>query len=141
VQPTDRHLEVIFGGRVIADTTRGLRVLETSHPPVYYFPIEDVRPDTLDPGARASYCEFKGEARYYAVVCGEHRIEDAAWSYQCPKPGYQELTGYVAFYPSLMDECRVDGEVVRPQPGPFYGGWITSDIVGPFKGEPGINGW
>ena len=141
VQTTDRHLEVVFAGMTIAETTRGLRVLETSHPPVYYFPIEDVRDEILRPTARASYCEFKGEARYYSVVCGERRIDDAAWGYESPKPGYRELAGYVAFYPALMDECRVDGEIVRPQPGAFYGGWITSDIVGPFKGEPGANGW
>lgn len=141
VQATSRHLEVVFAGKTIAETRRGLRVLETSHPPVYYFPLEDVMPGVLSPGARSTYCEFKGQARYYAVEIAGRRAEDAAWMYEAPPPGYEELRGHVAFYPALMDECRVDGEIARPQPGRFYGGWITDDIVGPFKGEPGTNGW
>jgi uncharacterized protein (DUF427 family) len=141
IQPTDRQLEVVFGGRTIAATSRGMRVLETSHPPVYYFPVEHVVPGVLVPGDRASYCEFKGEARYFSVVVDGSRADDAAWNFAVPTPGYEQLLGYVAFYPDKMDECRVDGEVVRPQPGLFYGGWITSDIVGPFKGEQGTSGW
>jgi uncharacterized protein (DUF427 family) len=141
VQPTTRHLEVIFGCETVAETRRALRVLETSHPPVYYFPIEDVREGVLEAGARATYCEFKGEARYFSVTVGERSAEDAAWIYAAPSPGYEELAGHVAFYPAKMDECRVDGEVVRPQPGRFYGGWITADVVGPFKGEAETSGW
>lgn len=141
VQPNVRHIEIVFGDELIVDTRRGLRVLETSHPPVYYVPIEDVRPGVLERGVRSTYCEFKGEARYLTVTSGSAVAEDAAWTYDAPTAGYRELTGHVAFYPDAMDECRVDGEIVRPQPGNFYGGWITSDVVGPFKGEPGTNGW
>lgn len=141
VQPTGQHIEVVFGGEMIADTRGAVRVLETSHPPVYYIPLDDIRPGVLQPSGRASYCEFKGEASYYRVTCGDAVSEDAAWTYTSPLPGYEELAGRVAFYPAKMDECRVDGEVVVPQPGEYYGGWITSDVVGPFKGEPGTSAW
>ena len=141
VQSTDRHIEVILGGETIADTRRAVRLLETSHPPVYYIPLDDVRPGVLQPSGRASYCEFKGEACYYRVSCGAAVRDDAAWAYATPAAGYEELAGRVAFYPAKMDECRVDGEVVLAQPGDYYGGWITSDVVGPFKGEPGTSGW
>lgn len=141
VEATSRRIEVVFAGELIVDSVRAVRVLETSHPPVYYVPIEDVRPGVLQPTHHASYCEYKGEASYYRVVVGNRVSEDAAWSYQNPAPGYEELAGRVAFYASKMDECRVDGEAVRPQPGGYYGGWITSDIVGPFKGEPGTSHW
>lgn len=141
VQATDRHVEVVFCGTTIADSTRSRRVLERSHPPVYYIPIDDVRSDVLKSSGRATYCEFKGEACYYDVSCGGQTVEDAAWIYESPAPGYEDIAGYVAFYPGKMDECRVDGEVVQPQPGEYYGGWITSDITGPFKGEPGTHSW
>ena len=141
VEATDRHIEVVFGGQVIADTVRAVRVLETSHPPVYYIPLEDVRPDVLQPSGRASYCEYKGEACYYRVASGGALADDAAWTYPAPARGYEELAGRVAFYAGKMDECRVNGEIVVPQPGSYYGGWITSDVVGPFKGEPGTSGW
>lgn len=137
VQHSDRHVEVFLGGVKVADTTRAVRVIETSHPPVYYVPIEHILPDTLKPSGRATYSEFKGEASYYDVTVGEHTAEHAAWTYAQPAPGYEALTGYVAFYPRLMDECRIDGERVRPQAGQHYGGWITSEIVGPFRGDPG----
>lgn len=138
VQPTGRHIEVVFAGTVIADTRRALRVLETSHAPVYYIPREDIRSDVLEPGGRASYCEFKGEARYFRVSVGDRVAEDGAWTYETPSRGYEHLLGHFAFYPQLMDRCRVDGEVATAQPGQFYGGWVTSDIVGPFKGDPGV---
>ncbi len=141
VQPTTRHIEVDFGGQTIAATTHAVRVLETSHPPIYYIPLADVAPGVLSPGHRATYCEFKGEARYYRVTVGDATADDAAWEYANPAPGYEALAGHVAFYPALMDQCRVDGEIARPQAGGFYGGWITSDVVGPFKGEPGTTGW
>ena len=141
VEPTTRRIEVIFGGETIADTTRALRVLETSHPPVYYIPLADVAEGVLTSTGRASYCEFKGEACYFSVSVGGRTAEDAAWIYERPAPGFESLSGHVAFYPRAMDECRVDGEVVRPQNGHFYGGWITSDVVGPFKGEPDTKGW
>ncbi|MHB1016526.1 MAG: DUF427 domain-containing protein [Coriobacteriia bacterium] len=141
VQPTPKRIEVVFGGEVIAETTHSLRVLETSHPPVYYIPIEDIKVGSLVPSGRSTYCEFKGEAQYFDVCAAGVRAPAAAWTYPDPSPGYRDLTGRVAFSPREMDECRVDGEVVRPQPGSFYGGWITSDIVGPYKGDPGTNGW
>ena len=141
VEPTTRHIEVVFGGVVIADTRRALRVLETSHPPVYYIPLADVVDGVLLSSGRATYCEFKGEACYFNVSVEERTAEDAAWTYERPATGFEVLSKHVAFYPGAMDECRVDGEVVRQQPGSFYGGWITSDVVGPFKGEPGTGGW
>lgn len=141
IQATDRRTEVIFGGVTIADSTRALRVLERSHPPVYYIPLDDVRPDVLAPSGRATYCEYKGEACYYSVSADGRTAEDAAWIYETPGPGYEDLAGHVAFYPAKMDECRLDGELVQPQPGEYYGGWITSDVVGPFKGEPGTRAW
>jgi uncharacterized protein (DUF427 family) len=142
VEPTARRLEIVLGGERIADTTRGLRVLETSHPPTYYLPIEDFVPGALVlvPG-RTSWCEFKGQARYYDVVGGGERRPAAAWSYPDPTPGSGMKPGYVAVYAAPMDACRVDGELVTPQPGGFYGGWITSHVVGPFKGVPGSTGW
>jgi uncharacterized protein (DUF427 family) len=114
--------------------------LSTSHPPVYYFPPEDVLPGALVATARSSFCEFKGAARYFTVTAGDKRAE-GAWSYPDPSPAYAVIRDHVAFYPGRMDACTVDGEVVVPQPGGFYGGWITGDVVGPFKGGPGTMGW
>lgn len=134
-------MQVIFGGAVIADTRRAQRVLETSHPPVYYIPREDVRMECLSLTSRGSYCEFKGQASYFTLRHGERTAVDAAWSYATPDPGFEPIRDHIAFYPSRMDECRVDGERVTAQPGDFYGGWITPDIVGPFKGGAGTLGW
>lgn len=139
VEPSARALVVVFGGEVIARSTRGFAVLETSHPPTYYLPPEDVRMDCLRPCSGGSSCEFKGEARYFDVVVGERRAERAAWSY--PIPADPRMAHHVAFYAGPMDRCTVDGERVVPQPGGFYGGWITSDLAGPFKGGPGTRGW
>ena len=138
-----KRLSVVLGGVTIADTTRGHRVLETSHPPVYYFPRADVTESALAPArARESHCEWKGVASYYDVVGGDgRRIEAAAWTYHSPTPGFEAIRDAVAFYPAPMDACTVDGERVSPQPGGFYGGWITADVTGPFKGEPGTMGW
>ena len=141
LEPTGRHIQVYFNGELIADTRRAKRVLETSHPPVYYIPPEDVRSEYLQPGEGRSWCEWKGEAGYYDVVVGERRATNAAWYYPRPTPAFRDLRDHVAFYPGPMDRCLVDGEVVRPQPGSFYGGWITDDVVGPFKGEAGTTGW
>lgn len=140
-QPTAAHLKVEFGGRVIAETRRGVRTLETSHPPSYYFPRADVAPDALRASPRSSVCEWKGAAEYFDVVAGGRTAEAAAWSYPDPSPGFVPLRGFVAFYPGPMDACWVDGERVVPQPGRFYGGWITSRVAGPFKGGPGTSGW
>lgn len=141
VEPTSQHLQVMVDGVVIADTRRALRVLETSHPPTYYLPPEDVRTDLLTRNAHVTWCEFKGQASYYDLRLGARVIPNVAWSYLDPAPGYTALRGYLAFYPGRVDACLVDGELVRAQEGDFYGGWITSAIVGPFKGGRGRAGW
>ncbi len=141
VELSTRRVRVVFGGVLIADTRQAQRVLETSHPPVYYIPPADIQLQYLTPTTRHSFCEFKGQARYYSVAAGGRRAENAAWFYPDPAPGYEAIRDAVAFYPALMDACYVDDELVTPQPGGFYGGWITSDIVGPFKGSPGTWGW
>jgi uncharacterized protein (DUF427 family) len=141
VEPTHRRVRVVFNDTVIADSRRAQRVLETSHPPTYYIPREDVQMDYLQPSTRATYCEWKGRATYFTIIVGDHKARDAAWSYPEPKPRYAGLQDHLAFYPSRMDACYVDDEQVEAQPGDFYGGWITSDVVGPFKGGPGTWGW
>ena len=122
---------------MIAETRRSLRVLETSHPPVHYIPAEEVRRDRLSRNGRRSFCEFKGEAEYWVTPSGE----EVAWSYPSPTPGFEALRDHLAFYPSRVDEVTLDGELVAGQAGGFYGGWITSRVVGPFKGEAGTRGW
>lgn len=141
LEPTSKHLRVVFNGVVIAETQRGQRVLETSHPPVYYFPPEDVQAQYLVPSSRQTFCEWKGQGAYYHVKVGDRQVNNAAWYYPKPTPAFAPIRNYIAFYAGLMDECTVDGVVVIPQPGGFYGGWITPDIVGPFKGAPGTWGW
>lgn len=135
------RIEVVFAGQKIADTKESLRVLETSHPPVYYIPPVDIRMEYLQPCGGHSFCEWKGIAHYYDVVVGEKRARRAAWCYPNPTSGFKEIAGYIAFYAGLMDGCYVNGERVKPQPGGFYGGWITRNIIGPFKGEEGTEGW
>ena len=143
LEASRKRVKVVLGGAVIADTARAHRVLETSHPPVYYVPFEDVAPGSLEAShGRGSFCEWKGAATYLDAIGGDgRRVDRAAWTYLDPAPGFEAIRGAVAFYPGLMDECTVDGERVVPQPGGFYGGWITSDVVGPFKGTPGTNWW
>jgi uncharacterized protein (DUF427 family) len=141
VEDSSKHVRVIFNGVVVAETGRAKRVLETSHPPVYYIPPQDIKMEHLELGSRTTWCEWKGRATYYTVSVGEKQVENAAWTYPDPTAGFEAIQGCVAFYPHLMDACYVDGERVRAQAGGFYGGWITSDIVGPFKGEPGTQGW
>ncbi|WP_432127214.1 DUF427 domain-containing protein [Streptomyces sp. bgisy082] len=135
-----RRVTVTVGSEVVADTRAGLRILETSHPPVFYLPREDVRMELLRPGAGRSHCEWKGAASYWDVVVGGDVVPRAAWSYERPLGPYEALRGHLAFYPSLV-RCAVDGEVVTAQEGDFYGGWITHEIEGPFKGGPGTWGW
>jgi uncharacterized protein (DUF427 family) len=135
------RLVVVLGGATVADTTRGYRVLETSHPPNYYFPPDDVADGALVRADHASFCEWKGRAHYFAVLGGDRVEADAAWAYDHPSDAFAAIAGYVAFYAGRMDACYVDGERVLPQPGSFYGGWITANVVGPFKGEPGSRGW
>lgn len=141
-QATSARLRVEFGGRVVAETAQGVRTLETSHPPSYYFPPDDVDMDLLRlvPG-RGSVCEWKGEARYHDVVVGDRIAARAAWAYPSPTARFAMIRDHVAFYPAAMDACFVDGERVTPQPGGFYGGWITSRVAGPFKGPPGTQFW
>ena len=136
-----REVVVHFGGEVIGRTSRPVKVMETSHPPVYYIPPDEVDRWALRPSPHRTVCEFKGVAHYYNVVVGDREVKNAAWYYPEPNSHYEVLRDCVAFYPQMMDECTVDGEVVTPQPGHFYGGWVTSDVVGPFKGAPGSNGW
>jgi uncharacterized protein (DUF427 family) len=141
LERTSARLVVVLGGETIADTTRAYRVLETSHPPNYYFPPDEIAPGALVPAKGVSFCEWKGRAHYYTVQGGERVEHEAAWGYAQPSPAFAALAGHVAFYAGRMDACYVDGELVTPQPGRFYGGWITSNVVGPFKGGPGSRGW
>ncbi len=126
---------------VVAESSRSMRVLETSHPPIYYIPPEDVQMEFLSPSGNTSYCEFKGRATYYDLRVSDRTAMDAAWSYHNPARGYESLKDHLAFYPGRVDACYVGGERVQAQEGDFYGGWITSDIEGPFKGGPGTRGW
>ena len=141
LERTDELVEVELGGRTIVRTTRALRVLETSHPPTYYLPVEDVAPGVLRPAAGSSFCEWKGRASYLDLVVGDEVLPAIAWTYPTPSKGFEALVDHVALYPGRVERCTVDGEVVQPQPGHFYGGWITSRVTGPFKGAPGTSGW
>lgn len=141
VERTDRRILVEFGGVTIVDTTRAWRVLETSHPPIYYVPRQDVRHEHLVDSSRTSFCEWKGTARYVDVRTGDRVAPSTGWYYPSPTARFEPIRDCLAFYPGMMDRCLVDGETVTPQPGRFYGGWITSDVVGPFKGSPGTEFW
>ncbi|HET7487547.1 MAG TPA: DUF427 domain-containing protein [Acidimicrobiales bacterium] len=141
VHPSTEQVEVVFAGETIAVTLAALRVLETSHPPVYYLPPDSVFPGVLRLSGRTSYCEFKGTAHYLTARHKGQTSVDAAWTYLDPSPGYEALKGYVAFYPAKVELCVVGLEPVQAQPGGFYGGWITSRVAGPFKGGPGTEGW
>jgi uncharacterized protein (DUF427 family) len=141
LEDSTRHIRVIFNGVTVAETRRAKRVLETSGPPVYYIPPEDVRMDLLTPAQDATFCEWKGAASYYTLTVDGRTVEQAAWYYPQPNAPYAAIKDYIAFYPRKMDTCYVDLEQVTPQPGDYYGGWITSEIVGPFKGDPGTLGW
>jgi len=133
---SDQHVLVRALGERLAETRRSLRVLETFHPPTYYLPPEAVRTELLRPATGRSFCEWKGVARYCDVLVGERCLARALWCYDDPTPAFSALAGWYAVYPALMDGCWLDGEAVRPQPGGFYGGWITSAVEGPFKGDP-----
>lgn len=141
LDPTERLVMVTLAGAVIARTRRAIRVLETSHPPTFYLPPDDVSRQYLRPSTGGgSVCEWKGAASYFDVTAGGHTVERSAWTYLSPAAGFGAITGYFSFYPSAF-ECSVDGEVVKAQPGGFYGGWVTAEVVGPFKGGPGTWGW
>lgn len=139
--PDARRVVVMFGGVTIADTTRALRILETSHPPTFYLPLDDVRGDLLRAAEGASFCEWKGAAAYVDVVVGDRVAQEAGWHYPAPDSRYAMLRDHVAFYAGRVDRCTVGGVEVTPQPGHFYGGWITPDVAGPFKGESGTRSW
>jgi uncharacterized protein (DUF427 family) len=141
VERVTAPVTIRLGGQLVAQTRDAVRVLETSHPPVYYLPRADFAPGTLAGADGTSFCEFKGTARYLDVRGGGEVRRASAWYYPEPSPGFERLRDRIAVYAQQMDECTVDGEVVTPQPGGFYGGWITKSVVGPFKGVPGSHGW
>ena len=141
VEPVAKRVRVVFNGVTIADTARAQRVLETFGAPVFYLPLADVRTDLLTETARNTVCEWKGSASYYTLRVGDRTAENAGWAYHDPNPGYEVLRDHIAFYCASMDACFVGEERARPQPGCFYGGWITDGVVGPFKGEPGTEDW
>ncbi len=134
-------LEVVLGGDVIASTRTGWRILETSHPPNYYLPRDAFVAGAVVPAPGGSVCEWKGRATYWTLRGGDREVPVGAWSYEDPTPAFVDLRGCLAVYAGRVDQCRVDGEVVTPQPGGFYGGWITRAVTGPFKGSPGTMGW
>lgn len=138
--PDDRRVLVRAVDLLVADSCRALRVLETASPPTWYLPPADVRRERFVPAAGSSRCEWKGAARYWTLRAGNTTVERVAWSYPDPLPGFEALRDYFGFYPAAL-ACTVDGQAVTPQPGGFYAGWITPEVVGPFKGEPGSEGW
>ncbi len=139
--PCGRRVRIELGGVVIAESSSALRVLETSHPPTVYVPPQDIAAGALRPAAGSSFCEWKGDAHYYDVIGGPREERRAAWAYAAPVARYAALRDHVAFYPSRMDACWLDEERVLSQEGDFYGGWITAELQGPFKGGPGTRGW
>ncbi len=140
LEAVPHRITIRLGGVLVADTTRALRVLETHHAPTYYLPPEDIAA-TLRPVQGSSYCEWKGVARYFDVLSGDRTAPRAAWAYDRPTTGFAALAGHVAFYAGLMDEAWVGDLRVIPQPGDFYGGWVTPNLDGRIKGAPGTNHW
>lgn len=139
--PSASHVVIEHHGTVVADAQSSIRTLETSHPPSYYIPVADISPGLLRRAEGSSFCEWKGTAEYWDVVVGDTVLHRVGWSYPDPTPTFAKLRDHIAFYPASFDRCSVDGETVVPQAGGFYGGWITSRVVGPFKGVPGSQGW
>lgn len=140
-ESTSARIVIEHADTIVADTTAAIRTLETSHPPSYYIPPADIAPGVLRRAAGSSFCEWKGAAVYWDVVIGDIVIPRVGWSYPSPTATFAILRDHVAFYAAPFHRCSVDGETVTPQPGQFYGGWITADVVGPFKGAPGTWGW
>jgi uncharacterized protein (DUF427 family) len=140
-QRTDARILIEHRGCIVADTCNAVRTLETSHPPSYYIPLCDVAPGVLHRAVGSSFCEWKGAATYWGILVDNVLLPRVGWSYANPTAAFDLLRDHVAFYAAPFDRCSVDGEVVIPQPGEFYGGWITSQVVGPFKGVPGSQGW
>lgn len=141
LERSTKRIEVVCGGERIVAADASFRVLETSHPPTYYVAPGDVRMEFFFVTKHRSFCEWKGEAHYYDIEVGGERLLRVAWFYPQPTTRFAALAGYIALYPGRMDRCTLDGEVVQAQEGDFYGGWITKDIVGPFKGGAGTFGW
>lgn len=141
IEPSDRRVRIVLGGVTIADTVDAVRVLETSHPPAWYVPFAALTGVNVEHEARSTVCEFKGRAAYWTLTAGGVTAREAGWSYPEPVPGYEALRDHLTVYPERVDACWVDDERVEAQPGGFYGGWITSTVVGPFKGGPGSSGW
>ena len=139
VQDT-REVVIHWAGLEVARTQRAVLVLETSHPPSFYIPWADVNQALLTPGSGSSFCEWKGPATYWSLRSSTRTLKNVAWSYPKPLAGAEAVANAVAFYPTELD-CTVDAQRVTPQPGGFYGGWITPELVGPFKGEAGTSGW
>lgn len=137
VESVEKTVRVESNGVMLASSHRACRVLETSHPPVYYVPFDNVAMDYLEPNSQRSWCEWKGRACYWSVRVKDWWVARAAWSYPDPLPGFEVIKDHLAFYPDKMDLCFVGEERVTPQPGNFHGGWITKDLAGPFKGDPG----
>ena len=140
-EPTSAHVLIFHGGTIVADTRAAVRTLETSHPPSYYIPRDDIAPGLLRRAGGGSFCEWKGEAIYWDVVIDDRVLPRVGWSYPHPTPAFAALRDHVAFYAGPFDRCSVDGEPVVPQAGAFYGGWVTSRLAGPFKGGPETLGW
>ncbi|MGL5081259.1 MAG: DUF427 domain-containing protein [Microcoleaceae cyanobacterium] len=141
LEESTKLIQVVFNQVMIAETYNAKRVLETSHPPTYYIPPEDVKLDYLMATAKTSWCEWKGQAAYCSILVGDRQVVDGAWYYPNPTPNFAGIQDYIAVYPGRMDACYVDGEQVQAQAGDFYGGWVTKAIIGPFKGGPGTWGW
>jgi uncharacterized protein (DUF427 family) len=141
LERVSKPIRIVFSGQTIAETNAAWRVLETSHPPVYYLRPDAFSPGALQPATGGSFCEWKGEAAYWTIAAGEKRAIRAGWSYPDPTPRFVPIRDHIAVYAGKMDACFVGDEQVTPQPGGFYGGWITSDVKGPFKGGPGSMGW
>jgi len=141
VEPEPRIVRIVLNGDTIATTDRALRVLETSHPPGIYLPPQAFVPGSLSRNTQQTVCEWKGLAAYRDLSGGSTTRVAAAWSYPEPRPGFEAISGYISVYPSRVDGCYLGDELVRVQEGSFYGGWITDEIVGPFKGAPGTTGW
>lgn len=135
-----RTITVAYQGLEIARTTKAVRVLETASPPTFYLPRADVKMDLLKVTPGSSFCEWKGAATYWSLVLADQTLQNVAWSYQAATPAFRSITDHLAFYPTTVD-CTVDGQTVRPQSGGFYGGWVTDEILGPYKGESGTSRW
>ncbi len=140
-EPTDRRIQIIHRGVELVDSKSAWRTLETSHPPTYYIPQSDIAMEYLKRNSRRSMCEWKGSARYFDIVAGDDHIEAGAWCYPEPSPSFAPIRDFLAFYPDPLDQCLVDGEKITPQPGQFYGGWISQYEAGPFKGGPNSRFW